>query len=391
MSKTQIVPPKGRTRAAKRRPRTAVVLGRFQIVTNAHLDLLEQAAQLEPDQIVIGVGSAGSPRRVRNPLMYAERVQMLKEGMRWGKSDLVNDYLRQGLIKIDPIYDMTYRDQEWVAQVQQVVAKHDPDQTEQRPVLVGYAKDPTTDFYLNMFGPVYDTHSAREFQINGKRVDATTIRNRWLATGSCWGDADVLPVETVELLDKFAKDETPYLNGMSSMAYLRREYEAIRNYRSGWEKALAEGHLRYEPTFHTVDAMVVCAGHVLMVKRGKWPGKGLWALPGGYLKPNEYTVQGALRELREETQIDVPDKVLLGSIQHCQQFDDPYRSERGRVLTTTQLFHLPATGVLPTVIGSDDAEEADWILIDRIKESMCFEDHFAQIGILKGHLKDHPR
>ena len=64
----------------------------------------------------------------------------------------------------------------------------------------------------------------------------------------------------------------------------------------------------------TVDAVVVQSGHILLVKRGDMPGKGLWALPGGFLNQEETMLDGAIRELKEETKIKVPVPVLKGSI-----------------------------------------------------------------------------
>ena len=44
-------------------------------------------------------------------------------------------------------------------------------------------------------------------------------------------------------------------------------------------------------------------GQVLLVKRGKPPGKGLWSLPGGKIESGEQAEAAAARELFEETQV----------------------------------------------------------------------------------------
>jgi 8-oxo-dGTP diphosphatase len=51
-------------------------------------------------------------------------------------------------------------------------------------------------------------------------------------------------------------------------------------------------------------------GRVLLVLRGKAPGKGLWAVPGGKLEPGETLAQGVAREVREETGLVVEVGVL---------------------------------------------------------------------------------
>ena len=57
-------------------------------------------------------------------------------------------------------------------------------------------------------------------------------------------------------------------------------------YKARWRTA------PYAPIFCTVDALVQTGGHVLLVRRGGYPGKGLWALPGGFLEPRERLLQG---------------------------------------------------------------------------------------------------
>ena len=59
---------------------------------------------------------------------------------------------------------------------------------------------------------------------------------------------------------------------------LVEEQAYIKRYKDIWADA------PYAPTFVTTDAVVIQSGHVLLVKRRTAPGKGLWALPGGFLK-----------------------------------------------------------------------------------------------------------
>ena len=138
--------------------------------------------------------------------------------------------------------------------------------------------------------------------------------------------------------------------------------------------------LKYAPIFVTADSLVIQSGHVLMIKRKAEPGKGLMALPGGYVNANtDRSVEdAAIRELREETKIKVPDPVLRGNIKDSRVFDAIDRSPRGRIITHCFKIVLP-DGELPKVKGSDDAEKAKWIPISEIKSENCFEDHFDLI------------
>ena len=135
--------------------------------------------------------------------------------------------------------------------------------------------------------------------------------------------------------------------------------------------------MKYPPIFSTADAIVICSGHVLMIKRRAEPGRGLWALPGGYVNAQtDKTVEAAmLRELREETMIKVPAPVLKGSIVRSKVFDAIDRSPRGRIITHAFHIELP-DGELPKVKGNDDALRAKWIPIAEVRSEEVFEDHF---------------
>jgi bifunctional NMN adenylyltransferase/nudix hydrolase len=193
-------------------------------------------------------------------------------------------------------------------------------------------------------------------------INATYIRQR-LFEGNL--DISVISTESAELA----------ANGMTDR--VREEYKHVLAYKqqfSGYP---------YPPIFHTVDAVVVQSGHVLLVKRGAMPGKGLLALPGGFLNAHEKRLDGMLRELREETKIKVPERVLYGNIIKEETFDEPNRSSRGRTITTAYTIMLP-NGPLPKIKGADDAEKAMWVPLSAVASNMMFEDHFDIIQVMVG-------
>jgi bifunctional NMN adenylyltransferase/nudix hydrolase len=157
------------------------------------------------------------------------------------------------------------------------------------------------------------------------------------------------------------------------------EAEFVKRYKDQWKFA------PYKPTFNTVDAVVQCCGHVLMVMRGEQPGAGNFALPGGFIGQNEPLLDACIRELFEETQISVPRPVVLGSLhrREARVFDDPHRSSRGRTITHAYRFDL-ADKELPRVRGGDDAAAAMWIPINAVKPEKTFEDHAFIIRAMLG-------
>ena len=131
------------------------------------------------------------------------------------------------------------------------------------------------------------------------------------------------------------------------------------------------------PVFVTTDAVLVHSGHILLVRRGRRPGKDLWALPGGFVDQEETIYESCLRELREETGMQIPAPALRAALEGQRVFDAPHRSQRGRTITHAFFFHFPE-GELPPILGGDDAAEAKWLRLARVPQmqSQMFEDHF---------------
>ena len=67
--------------------------------------------------------------------------------------------------------------------------------------------------------------------------------------------------------------------------------------------------------------------HVLLIRRGIAPYKNRWALPGGFIRPNESLEQAAQRELEEETGIL---STRVGHIEQLATFGAPKRDPRDR-------------------------------------------------------------
>jgi len=100
----------------------------------------------------------------------------------------------------------------------------------------------------------------------------------------------------------------------------------------------------------TVDAAAVKDRRVLLVRRGRPPFGGTWALPGGFVERGETLEEAVLRELEEETGIA---GVVLGIVG---AYSRPDRDPRGHTVSVVYAVE-PAGGDLR---GGDDAAEAAW-------------------------------
>lgn len=132
----------------------------------------------------------------------------------------------------------------------------------------------------------------------------------------------------------------------------------------------------------TVDALLLCQGKVLLIRRAQAPGRGLLVLPGGFIEPRETLWQSCLRELAEETHCTLPEATLRAALRDVAVFDHPERSQRGRVISHVHCFGL-GDAALPEVRGGDDASAAQWVNVAALAalEDQFHDDHF--------HILDH--
>jgi 8-oxo-dGTP diphosphatase len=111
------------------------------------------------------------------------------------------------------------------------------------------------------------------------------------------------------------------------------------------------------PVAVTVDLVVLTVRddrlHALTVRRGEEPFAGEWALPGGFLRPDEDLATAASRELLEETGLD-SDHFHL---EQLASYGDPHRDPRMRTVTVA---YVALAADLPTPTAGSDAAEARW-------------------------------
>ncbi len=334
-----------------------IFIGRFQPFHLGHETVLKKALALS-NRVIILVGSSYQPPTFRNPWSFDEREKFIRDSF---------PPEQNSNISISPLIDYVYNDQNWIKSVQQIVngiiSKY-PLKIAQPPKigLIGHKKDHTS-YYLSMF-PQWESVEVEHID----NICATPLRKNYFQNQ-----------EIPQNISKSIKENLEKYILMANYKLVADEYKFLLKYKKGWENS------PYEPIFVTVDAIVVQSGHILLIKRKANPGKNLFALPGGFINPNEKLKDGMIRELREETKIKVPAPVLAGSITKKEVFDNPYRSERGRTITHGFLIELRADkNGLPKVKGGDDAKKAFWIPYGQIKPQNMFEDHYHIIQAMLG-------
>lgn len=105
-----------------------------------------------------------------------------------------------------------------------------------------------------------------------------------------------------------------------------------------------------------VGVVVIRDGQMLLVKRGRDPGKGLWAVPGGKVRLGESLKDTARREVEEETnlQVEVRNVVWVGEL-----IDD-----NNHIV----LIDFAGEVVAGELEASDDADEARWVSLETIDQ-----------------------
>ena len=320
-----------------------VFIGRFSAFHLGHLAILEEALKIGKE-VIVAIGSAASSRNIKNPWTANERQAMIE-------SSLKEEDLKR--VKFIHLKDYLYMNNMWLSVTQEKIAT--ATNHSESVALIGFESDETS-FYLSLFPQYkYIEHGTKY------KFHATQIRDYYFTHDAVY--KKMVPVGVVKFLEEFKTTE--------HFKKLHAENEYINNYKESWRGA------PFPVIFQTVDSIVLKSGHILLVERGHNPGKGLLAMPGGFVNIRETLATAALRELKEETGIKVNIPELRKSIVDQRVFDDPNRSSRGRTLSTCFLIDL-GTGPLPQIEAGDDAAKCMWLPLSEfyMLEDKFFEDHF---------------
>ncbi|MBC7130459.1 NUDIX hydrolase, partial [Candidatus Bathyarchaeota archaeon] len=111
-----------------------------------------------------------------------------------------------------------------------------------------------------------------------------------------------------------------------------------------------------------VGAIIVCDGKILLEKRRSEPGRGKWSVPGGLVELGESPEEAVIREVKEETGLDVADPELIDVVNRITLDED------GRIK-----YHFVIIDYFVKVRGgelraADDAEAVQWVSLDKAEE-----------------------
>ncbi len=353
-----------------------VFIGKMRPFHNGHRHVIETGLK-RARHVAVFVGSANRPRSHGGLIFSAEESAAMVRavypvGTESGDRisvDLLDDWLHDN--DFHWTMDVQRKVQTEVERLRSIMCR------DIRVGLIGYSKD-STSYYLRKF-PQWGSIDAGPHR-NGRHVLSATDLRRGLReasranlfshlTSDAW--TATVPVEIANWLVEWTKVPA----NLQHLADAVEAEDFSTNYKA--DHKFVGDNIHYEATHSTTDAVLIQSGHVLLVRRKFNPGKGLWALPGGFLKASEPTREGVTRELKEETKVKLGLGVLSLAFRFKQVFSDVNRGDaRGRIITHAYLYLLNDRSELPEVEAADDAEHAEWVPLGLLDPKTMYSDHF---------------
>ncbi len=325
----------------------AVFIGRFQPIHKGHLNTIRMAYD-KAEKLIIVIGSYQSAPSTRQPWSAQERIDMIKQCLT--KEERKKTFFI-------PIRDRLYDEFKWNQNLINEVFKLTLSKS---IALIGHNKD-SSSYYLKNF-PNWQLIETGNFE----KINSTDFRESYF-TGKN-PNYNFIPNSIKIMLKKYRKTKT--------FQNIKEEYLFVKNIK----KTLTQN------SFTVANALVVCGNYILLVRRKHFPGKNLFALPGGHVENQEEVQQAALRELMEETNIELNEVCdLKNHLKNKAYFDYPERNPIARYYAHVFYYKLNLM-ICPKVTAGDDAQEAIWVLLDELSfmENKFFSDHYQIIRTLLG-------
>ncbi len=124
-----------------------------------------------------------------------------------------------------------------------------------------------------------------------------------------------------------------------------------------------------------VGAVLVCNKRILLEKRKSEPGRGKWSIPGGLVEIGEKAEQTVIREVKEETNLEVEQPELIDVVNNITLDED--RRIRYHFIIVDYFVKLKG-GALK---AADDAAELRWVSFDEVADydlTRSFKEFFQK-------------
>lgn len=300
-----------------------IVIGRFQGFHQGHRHLLNEAWG-NSDKLVVLLGSCNRAPSLKNPFTPERRIEVIEANM------------PMTVWRFEGLNDYVYDDEKWKEEVNAILSYY---KLQGDVTLFGHSKQGNT--YLEWFDDVGYQEVDSIDNFSGTTVRKHMFENKDPRVAHVQGDYD----------------------------YYQQEKEKFSSY-------------PYPETlnFCCADAVVECMDHILLIKRKNSPGKGLWALPGGFKNNNETYLDCAIRELMEETGIKVFQEDMYDNVVQSKMFDSPKRGSgipRNTMAVHILLQDYAMSSGFPETLAQDDASAVQWVALSSIGkgEFKLHDDH----------------
>jgi bifunctional NMN adenylyltransferase/nudix hydrolase len=316
----------------------AVIIGRFQPLHLGHLSLIDKAYQ-EADKVLILIGSANQLPDFKNPFTYEER-----EGL------LLGTFGEDYDTTIRPLEDEEH-DVHWIENVIGEILAIEEDPTE----VTIYTNPKDEEFYRKNF--IFQVKTLDEVP-----VSATQVRESWYSD-SLWAVEEYLTEKVCTFLDWHPDKErlTDEWATTSSMKLIKEK-----------------GHPFGNPMEPVSFAVIIQDAEVLVGKRGGARGKGQLGLPGGYIEASETSLQGCMRETKEELGLDLHKLVMEGNAQCIAQAIEENVKDLGtRTIGINYLFIIKPEYEVEITVDGFETTAFEWLPLGDVLQdrTLLFFNH----------------
>jgi len=343
------------------KPKLGVFIGRFAPYHLGH-EFIVNLMREECDAQLIIVGSKDQARNLRTPFTVAERTLMLPTDV---EVATVRDY------------PYPFKNPKWIAAIKTIVANAAKQfkNVDTEVVIYGAEKDRLTSAYLHFF-PEWTLRTIKDTD-GLPQLSGTIIRE--IMFGSTYMGTNLTDAACTLLIQAFLpKQSYDIVKILPSTAY--------DDLKEGYHNSIINRKMYGAGPFIATDILLRHQNTVCLIQRKTPPGAGNWAMPGGYLENDLTLADNALKELKEETAVELenPAEYLVEQ----RAYDFVYRSNPTRIVCHAFYFDVSRIA-RPLICPGDDAANAQWTELKYLANMQPYmhDDHFHIIEDLTDGFK----